>query len=248
MRGGEITCCQVQNRPGKNYLNILPIKTGWWEKNIRTKTLSLILPFSHRLSLTPSFSTPLSPPCCEWHRRMGNGLLISPCELHSAAASSSQFSLNQCLVSAWSAAFPEQILCGASGWVAVPQDKPFSALVLPRLQFLQDMATCSGMEPSTSCRVDNCSIPVPSMGCRGNFCCGAWSAFPPSSLTSVLQDYLSHFYFPHSALYRILLSQPLCLHSWALSCVQADFTLNHLRGSKTQRNKVRQIILQFCFN
>lgn len=168
------------------------------KKNIRTKTLSLILLLFHRLSLTASFPTPLSPPCYEWHRRMRNGLLISPCEFHSAAASSSQFFLNQYLVSAWSAALPEQILCGISGWVAVPQDKPFSALVLPRLQFLQDMATCSGMEPSTSCRVDKCSIPVPSMGCRGNFCCGACSAFPPSSLTSVLQDYLSHFCFPHS--------------------------------------------------
>lgn len=39
---------------------------------------------------------------------------------------------------------------------------------------------------------------LPSMGCRGNSCCGAWRAFSRSSLSSVLQDSFSHFCFPHS--------------------------------------------------
>lgn len=180
-------------------------------------------------------------------------------------------------------------VCRSSGWVAVPQDKPPSALILHRLQFFRTWPPALVWGPQQAAVWITAPSQVPSMGCTGNFCCGAWSAFPPSCLTLVLQDYFSQFCFPHSLpcaeccspnsvalvvegsavpcghllqpsmpgtgqpwplLMESSLGTPIATYTWYWESweKQASFTLNCVRGSKTQRNKTREIVSKFYFN
>lgn len=184
---------KCETDPGKINWKIAIKTRGLVEKNIRTKILSLIPPFFHRLSFTPSFPTPLPPPCCEWQRWMRNGVVISPWEFHSALHNFPCFSAGS--------------LCGLLSFQNRSCVGPLEVLQFLRINLLQrwSFRGCSSFRPwppalarSPQQAAAWITAPpqVPSMGCRGNLGCGAWSAFPPPSLTSLLQDSFSHFCFP----------------------------------------------------
>lgn len=98
------------------------------------------------------------------------------------------------------------------------QGKPSSALVLHRLQFLQDMATCSGMEPSTSCRVDNCSIPGLCHGLERKFLLWYLKCLSPFFSGLSVTGFLTLLFPSLTPMCRMLLSQQCCCHGWGLSC------------------------------